>query len=158
MITPIAGEGRRTRRKGTRRGAAPGVGLNTTVMVDVLFILLIFFIIVSRIRTSSIDVEVPKVARKAPPKFEARRQVKKLNVLVTADDRIFVQGRSVGPEQLQQRLLEISALPDWKDPRVVISSDDRCRARTLLGTVNALAFAGFTKIEFSVEEKRGGQR
>ena len=78
-----------------------GHGMNMTPMIDVVFQLLIFFMLVSEIaQTEKVDLVLPKAAEAQPDEGEPGRHT----INVTKDGRIMVGARYVTLERLDEIL------------------------------------------------------
>lgn len=73
------------------------VGLSSTMMVDVLFILLIFFVLVSTIKKDSIAINPPKVQANAEPHEQKQRQ--QIVISIDSEGRIFVNNEQAKTDQ-----------------------------------------------------------
>lgn len=127
------------------------IEFNNTSMTDVIFILLIFFISLSQIRTSSLNVNLPSVSGKAEAaaRDEDRRPVV---IEVSKENGVFIDGRKVEEAGLAAEIAAIRATARAGEvPRVRIRSDEESRSGLLVKVIAALAEAGITKIEFAVK-------
>ena len=87
------------RHRKTRRGAAE---INLTPLIDIVFQLLIFFLITTTfVQNPGIDVELPKASAQ-PRQGEPETVI----IAVTEDGRIVHEGRVVSTEELTTRLEE----------------------------------------------------
>ena len=80
--------------------------LNMTSMIDIVFLLIIFFMIVSQIsETNKEQIELPALSA------ELEQQSAKMTVNINADSEVIVSGESIGTSQLQavsrQELAEV---------------------------------------------------
>ena len=83
-------------------------GLLMTSMIDVIFILLAFFVCVSEVRKGKLVVDVPEVAAADQGPSEAR-SVQPVVVEVTRLDEVYVEGE-VAPDEVEiERLLRAGA-------------------------------------------------
>ena len=131
-----------------KRASEIGIEFNNTSMTDVIFILLIFFISLSQLRTSALQVKLPTVATSRAE--AALEQAKRLVIEVSSQDRVFLDGTPVEPEEIAARLAAFAG--EWgEEPRVRIRGDADARNGTIMRVVAALADAGLTKIEFAVK-------
>ena len=135
------------------------VGLDTTVMVDVLFILLIFFIVVSQIRTSQIDLELPRVdeavAREAPQSPESSP----LLLSITRSGELRLDGRPISSiRALRSELGRQVGRNEVNSRRpVLVRTDEGARSGTLVEVLGALSEAGLETVRFDVDPV-GGDR
>ncbi|GIW70625.1 MAG: hypothetical protein KatS3mg102_0167 [Planctomycetota bacterium] len=124
------------------------IAFNTTAMTDVIFILLIFFVSVSQIRTSSIELQLPAVStaeqQPAPPGP---------HLLVVDIDRageVYADGEPVPAAGVAEMARRRGA-----GVRVRIRADEQARSGVLMEVVAGLATAGIADIEFAVQARGG---
>jgi biopolymer transport protein ExbD len=127
------------------------IEFNNTSMTDVIFILLIFFISLSQIRTSQVDVNLPKVGAKSEGKAD---DGKRIIIEVSKENGIFVDGKKVEEGGLAAAIAALRT-PGGEEPRVRIRSDDESKSGLLVQVIAALAEAGITKVEFAVKVQAG---
>ena len=123
------------------------VEFNNTSMTDVIFILLIFFISLSQVRTSSLDVKLPTVSSKGDG---AADRTKPVVIEVSRDDAILFDGEKVDAAGLGARIAALR-VGGREEPRVRIRGDKAAKNGTMMEVVAALASAGITKLEFAVK-------
>ena len=123
------------------------IQLNLTPMIDVLFLLIIFFMVAARFgdMQRSVDLQLPKVtqggASNAPP------------------EPLEVQVRSDGQVELQTKVVSLPVLIDTlrskmaasTETEVLISGDARCDFQYVAATLAACREAGVTKVGVTVE-------
>ena len=135
-----------------RGGAPQQIGLQTTVMVDVLFILLIFFIVVSRIRDTNLQVDLPSVQKQK--KHPTQRQQRGTAGLVLSIDKqggLHLDGRELGGlSGLRKTLRGQSARTAPGQTPVVLRTDKQAPSGVTVQVVHLLAELGFAKIQFDV--------
>ena len=122
-------------------------GMLMTSMIDVIFILLAFFVCVTELKKGTLDVDVPEVPSMQSDPTDAPDP---LVVEVTADDRIFVGGEEVDEAKLGQ-LLSAAVAERGSDLPVHLSGDREARNGTMMRIVSQLSKAGVSKIEFAVQ-------
>ncbi len=89
---------------------------NMSSMTDIVFLLLIFFMIASTlVSTNAIDLLLPKSGGKTA-------QSKSLSVNITKDLEYYVDTKKVPKEQLEQYILE--KVGDLEKPSIVLRSDE----------------------------------
>ncbi len=92
--------------KTPRYASSRKLGINMTPMIDVVFLLIIFFLVSSHLAKQETQIELPLPIAKSgveSPAVETPRIT--LNVL--ADGQILMSGREIKPEQLPSRLQEL---------------------------------------------------
>lgn len=100
------------------------VGLSSTMMVDVLFILLIFFILVSTIKKDSIKVKAPQV----PGKADSSKASQQRQYFIKIDNKqqIYLDGKQMSAETLRRELTTIKGKRDnKKEPVAVLIPDQK---------------------------------
>ncbi len=120
-------ERRRSRRKGPEIGIAP--------LVDLVFLLLIFFLLSSTLeKERALPVQRPQAATAAalsrPP----------LAVTVTAAGTLHMEGRRVGLAELEQNLR--TAFSSVRDRRVLVVADQAARAGLVVRVMDVCRIAG----------------
>ncbi|MBA1147640.1 biopolymer transporter ExbD [Ectothiorhodospiraceae bacterium WFHF3C12] len=121
-----------------------GEGENVIPLINVVFLLLIFFMIAGSLgRTELFRVEPPESASEAPLPPEARR------VLLADDGRLALDGRAVSLEQLG------SALDGGAAP-VEIKADGGAHAAKLMAVLAAVREAGIEEVELITVRDRDG--
>ena len=137
-----------------RRGS---LGFNMTPMIDVVFLLIIFFLVSSHLAQQEVEMELDLPAAgsgQGPGEDEVRRVV--VNVLPEEEPggRIMVGGRLMGNQELAGLIAYETQDPD--DPAKVrplevrIRSDRRVPYRVVEPIMVACARAGVWKVTFAV--------
>lgn len=125
-------------------------GINLTPMIDVVFLLLVFFLVATTFARDEVEMDL-----RLPP---ARSGVDGqsghlLTVNVLADGRITVDGRELTLEALRQRLSAHATRN--KDQAVLIRSDARGLVGTSLQVLDAVRLAKLSKVDFAALPERG---
>lgn len=121
--------------------------LNIAPLIDMMFILLIFFVVTaSFVREAGVEVHRPH-AQTAEPK--------KPNVVVavTADDRVFVEGREVDPRALRGIVERLKG--EIPDLRVVIAADRESSTGLVIEVLDQLRLAGVKDVSLSAVREGG---
>lgn len=121
-----------------------------TSMIDVIFILLAFFVCVTEIKKGRLHVDVPQVpvadAGEAPPE-----PARPIVIEVTGRDEVFVDGRRAGDDRELGELLARAVAEAGVEAPVHLSGDREARNGTMMRVVSQLSAAGLRRIEFAVE-------
>ena len=133
-----------------------GLGFNMTPMIDVVFLLIIFFLVSSHLAQQEIQLELdlPDAASGQRPKEDDIRRVV-INVLPEsrAGKRIMVGGRLMDGRQLRQ-LIEFENDPERRRQRgrleVRIRTDRKVPYRVVEPLMVACARSGVWKVTFAV--------
>ncbi len=126
--------------------------LNLTSMIDVLFLLIIFFMVATKFdeMDRNIDVAVPEVAQageNAPPR-------QPLVVTVAADGHIEFDGTPVTADELTSRLS--AARTPLTEPTVVIHGDAKCPFQHVATALGACRQAGISELGITVRIASAG--
>jgi len=126
------------------RGKNLNQEMNLTNMIDVVFSILIVFMISAPLMSQGIKVELPKAEA---PTLE---QKKMLKVSITKQSKVFVADMEV---QLSDFDTVFKSL--WKDDQpVVINADDDVNYGMVMKVVSAVQGAGVTKLGFLTLDPR----
>jgi biopolymer transport protein ExbD len=120
--------------------------LNLTSMIDVLFLLIIFFMVATKFDEfeRNIDVAVPEVAQAG----ESNPPAQPLVVNVYADGRIELDGSAVSTEELVSRLT--AARGKLGHPSVIIRGDAACPFQHVAGALAACRRANISELGITV--------
>jgi biopolymer transport protein ExbD len=121
--------------------------LNLTSLIDVVFLLIVFFMTASRFTDPArdIDLELPEVAQGDSLSVAQKAR----EVAVHADGRLSLDGRSVTLEELTEQLAPaIDAAPQQS---VVILGDAGCAFQHVAAAMAACKEAGVTDLAVSVQ-------
>lgn len=122
-----------------------------TSMVDVIFILLAFFVCVTELKRGHLAVDVPEVPQADQPTVDTS-STPPLVVEVTGDDKVFVDGKEARDDaEMAALLAEATAKAGPEATTVHLSGDRQARNGTMMRVVSQLSKAGLKKIEFAVE-------
>jgi biopolymer transport protein ExbD len=120
--------------------------LNLTSMIDVLFLLIIFFMVATKFDEAerNIDVNLPEVAAAGDTTAVPRTLV----VTVLADGRLDLDGQLVSQERLVERLSAARAVRG--NPSVVIRGDAECQYQHVAKALDACRQANITDLGITV--------
>jgi len=114
-------------------------------MLDIMFLLLIFFVTTSSFRAQEeqIDVQLPAATagKEVPP------SATELIVNIKADDTIVVGNTEYNPEALFEMMKQIVA--DFPDERLIIRSDKGSHTDTLVTVMDVARSAGIQSIHIA---------
>ena len=128
----------------TQHDDAPA--LNLTSMIDVLFLLIIFFMVATKFDEleRNIDVAVPEVSQAG----EGTPPPAPLVVVVHPDGRVELDGKSVSCDELTARLA--AARTELGEPSVIIRGDAQCAFQHVAGALAACRQAGVSELGITV--------
>jgi len=121
-----------------KRGAE--VGIDLTPLVDVVFMLLLFFMVTTSFNVStSLKLHLPTSNSSVK-----EQQIKEVKIQIDAYDQLYVQDEKVSDDQLRERILNVSK----GDPnmRVVIQADANSRHKRLVLVLDTLRQLGMGKV------------
>jgi biopolymer transport protein ExbD len=116
------------------------VGIDLTPLVDVVFMLLLFFMVTTSFNVStSLKLNLPTSSSTAK-----EQEIKEVKIQIDAYDQLYVQDEKVSDDQLRERILNISK----GDPnmRVVIQADANSRHKRLVLVLDTLRELGMGKV------------
>ncbi|HHT42719.1 MAG TPA: biopolymer transporter ExbD [Firmicutes bacterium] len=130
------------RTKKTRRGP------DITPMIDVVFFLLVFFMVFFTVRTSplGLNVELPK-ATTGNPQASAR-----FEVAVDKSGAFYISGRKVSGTELRQALAE--RLQVNPDIFVIVKADKEVRYEYVVNALDQVRSVGGYRLGLAVEQDR----
>jgi biopolymer transport protein ExbD len=118
--------------------------VNLTPMLDVVFIMLIFFIVTaSFVKESGIDITRP------PAATAERKERGNILVAITESDQIWIDRRQVDPRALRANIERLHA----ENPQgsVVIQADERSKNGLLVQVMDAARLAGVNNVSLAAE-------
>ncbi|MDA1051478.1 MAG: biopolymer transporter ExbD [Planctomycetota bacterium] len=123
------------------------VGFNMTPMIDVVFLLIIFFLVSSHLAKQEAQMELPLPVADSgeQPDHEARR----LTLNVTADGSMLLAGRHIDREELKQRL-KLARDEHGEDVEIRIRGDRNVPYSAVSPIMLSCARTGIWKVTFGV--------
>jgi biopolymer transport protein ExbD len=123
------------------------VGFNMTPMIDVVFLLIIFFLVSSHLAKQEAQMELPLPVADSgeEPNDEARR----LTLNVTADGSMLLAGRPIDRDELKQRLKQ-ARVEHGQDVEIRIRGDRNVPYSAVSPIMLSCARTGIWKVTFGV--------
>ncbi|NIM28633.1 MAG: biopolymer transporter ExbD [Gammaproteobacteria bacterium] len=122
------------------------VDINLTPLIDVVFLLLIFFMVSTTFnRDSELSIELPTATAEAQ-----ERKPESIEVAIDAQGRFYVNGRQLlntQPKTLREALR--SAAGDNESPPVIISADAKTPHQAVVQIMDAARELGFVRLTFA---------
>jgi len=118
--------------------------VNLTPMLDVVFIMLIFFIVTaSFVKEAGIDISRP------PAATAERKERGNILIAITANDQIWIDRRNVDPRSLRANIERMHA----ENPQgsVVIQADKDSKNGLLVQVMDAARLAGVMNVSLAAE-------
>lgn len=132
-------------RLGRRSHRQEEAQVDLTPMLDIVFIMLIFFIVTSTfVRESGIEVDKPQATNVVNQKDVG------IFIAVTADNDVYIDKKMVDIERVQAALEAM--LLDKPDSSLVIQADERAFSGTVIQVMDAAKGAGIEKIAIAAEK------
>ena len=119
--------------------------VNLTPMLDVVFIMLIFFIVTaSFVKEAGIEITRP------PAATAERKERGNILVAITKDNQIWIDRRQVSPQALRANIERLHA----ENPQgsVVIQADKESKTETLIQVMDASRQAGVYNVSIAANE------
>ncbi|MCP5161384.1 MAG: biopolymer transporter ExbD [Hahellaceae bacterium] len=124
------------------------VEINMTPMLDVVFILLIFFIVTtSFIREAGVEVNRPQAQSAAALSNKA------VVLAITADNQIWIDHRQVDPRAVRRNIERL--LSDNPETSLIIQADQTAQTGVLVNVLDQAKLAGATAIAVAAEQYVG---
>jgi biopolymer transport protein ExbD len=118
--------------------------VNLTPMLDVVFIMLIFFIVTaSFVKEAGIDVNRPNAAT------AERKEKGNILVAISEDNQIWIDRRQVDPRALRANIERMHA--ENPNAAVVIQADEESKNKLLVLVMDAARTAGVTNVSIAAE-------
>ncbi|MGB2078606.1 MAG: ExbD/TolR family protein [Vibrio sp.] len=118
--------------------------VDLTSMLDIVFIMLIFFIVTSSfVSESGVEVNRPQASH-ASAQDDAG-----IFIAVTADNAVFIDKKQVDMERVEATLAQLTT--DKADPSLVIQADEHAYNGTVVKVMDAAKGAGIAKIALAAE-------
>ena len=120
--------------------------LNLSPLIDIIFILLIFFIVTTTFKKDlKLTIEKPQASK--------AKQIEKqpVRIVVTADQKIYLQGQPIYLWTMGTKIKEILSV--FPDREFIVASDSSVPAGKLVEIIDQCKLAGVGKVGVSVEKK-----
>lgn len=127
------------------------MAFNNTSMLDVIFIILIFFVSVSRLREGAVNIRLPGAEQ--GPKTEAAANDDLLVVSLDAADRLHLNGKALGGRGELAGLLRAEKARKGEDRRVVFQADRESSSGALVTALKTVSEEGFRNVAFEYEPR-----
>jgi biopolymer transport protein ExbD len=122
--------------------------LNLTPLIDVVFLLLIFFMVTTTFdRETQLKIELPQASG------EHKKAVKSLEVSIDSKSHFFINQKEIvnsGLDTIKKALKQ--AAGDQKNPPLLISADGQATHQSVITVLDAAGQLGFVNITFAANE------
>lgn len=122
--------------------------INVIPLIDVMFMLVIFFVVSTTFeKYSKIDINLPKASEERP-----ETEIEKIDVAIDARGTVYVGGQALVNTQLMTiREALRDAAHDLKEPTVIISADADATHQAVVRVMDAARQIGLVKMTFVTE-------
>ena len=128
----------------------PSPDVNVTPLIDVVFLLLIFFMVSTTFeRESRIQVELPEASAEAEPETPPRV----LDITIDREGRFYVNQREVINTEIEtlKRALEKAAMKESELP-VIITADAQTPHQAVMTAMDAASQLGYLQMTFAARQ------
>ena len=135
--------------KPVRRNKKKTLDLNLTPLIDLIFMLLLFFILTSNLVKQSMLLSLPEASSKA--------RLKKTDIVVSVDknSNVFINREQVPLEKLAEILTgKIEALPERSDKRIIFYGDEAMPYKGFVKVIDIIKSTGVNEINIAHEESK----
>ncbi len=120
--------------------------LDMTPMLDIVFIMLIFFIVTtSFVKESGVTVSTPQA------QTAAQQENANIFIAITADGEVWIDRRPVDPRAVRTVVARLHA--DNPEGSVIIQSDEEAATRTLVEVMDQVRLAGIESIAIAADQR-----
>jgi biopolymer transport protein ExbD len=128
-----------------------GVEINLTPLIDVVFLLLIFFMVTTTFnRESELKINLPQATEEPTPQQEENR----LELIVDASGQYYINGRAVVNTQSQTLVAALSkAIAGSEKLPLTIRADARTPHQSVVTAMDSAARVGLTRISIATTKR-----
>lgn len=128
------------------------VSLNLTSLIDVLFLLLIFFMLTSTFRQmGEMELQLPESSTSTPAQIG--QEVRPTEVVLRSDGSLLLDGEPLDHEQLVQRLR--AKVAEREDARVALNAEADARHADVVKLIDLVRELGFAGLSLGTELRPG---
>ena len=134
-------------KKISRRGHSTLNELNITPLLDLVFVLLVIFIITTPQMVNSLEMALP--SGKPPPANPDAPKPKINHIVIDEKGQVFLNDDAVPDGQLKDRLRSLKAADP--DPKIVVKGADNVDYQSMIKVLDALQQLEITKIGLATQ-------
>ncbi len=125
------------------------VDLDITPLIDVVFLLLIFFMVSTTFEhNSEINITLPSSS-----KGVTEKKPNAVNVSLDAQGKIYINGEVISNGQIETIKMALSdALVGLKEPPIIINADSNATHQSVVRIMDAASQLGLVKITFATQD------
>ena len=121
------------------------VGINLTPLIDVVFLLLIFFMVSTTFDTTSqLKIKLPEASQQKIAKAS-----KELNILIDSKGRYFLNSRELSSQKSDALMAAIQRVLQGADRPIVIQSDAESPVQSLVTAMDVVGRLGLTQVSIA---------
>lgn len=123
--------------------------VNLTPMIDVVFLLLLFFMVsTSFIRESSLKVDLPEASGQA-----VSEQEKAVDIIINAEGQFIINNLMLNTPNKQQLSTQLKlAVGDNTDPHIIISADAKADYQNIVTAMDSAQQLGYTRLTLATRQ------
>lgn len=134
---------------------APRFAFNTTSMIDVIFILLIFFIAVSRLKEGKLSLQLPQARSDTPGRVAD--EPGQLTIALDRENRVLVDRVACETEGAMTAAIRSHRERHGAESPVLFVADRESHSGALVSALKIVTDEGYRNISFSYEPRREGR-
>jgi biopolymer transport protein ExbD len=130
--------------KPVRRNKKKTLDLNLTPLIDVIFMLLLFFILTSNFVKPSMVLSLPEASN--------REKLKKTDIVVSVDkeSNVYINREQVALEKLAELLtVKIEAISEGNDKRIIFYGDEAMPYRGFVKVIDIIKSTGVKEVNIA---------
>lgn len=121
------------------------VNINLTPLIDVVFLLLIFFMVSTTFDTTSqLKIHLPEASQN-----ETRKEAKPLNLMIDAKGRFFLNSRELSSQKSAALMFALKQVLNGANRPIVIQSDAESPVQSLVTAMDVVARLGLSRVSIA---------
>jgi biopolymer transport protein ExbD len=125
--------------------AVEEVNINLTPLIDVVFLLLIFFMVSTTFDTTSqLKIRLPEASQNETPKAKAP-----LNLMIDAKGQFFLNSRELSSQKSEALSFALERVLEGSDRPIVIQSDAESPVQSLVTAMDVVSRLGLTQVSIA---------
>jgi biopolymer transport protein ExbD len=131
--------------KFTSTSAVEEVEINLTPLIDVVFLLLIFFMVSTTFDTTSqLKINLPEASEN-----RVSKAANPVNLMIDARGRFFINSRELSSRKSEALLFALQSVTKGNNPPIVIQSDAGSPVQSLVTAMDVVARLGLNKVSIA---------
>ncbi|MCP4187371.1 MAG: biopolymer transporter ExbD [Gammaproteobacteria bacterium] len=119
--------------------------INLTPLIDVVFLLLIFFMVSTTFDTTSqLKITLPEASQN-----EVKRGAQELNILIDSKGRFFLNSRELSSQKSDALMAAVQRALDGADRPIIIQSDAQSPVQALVTAMDVVGRLGLTQVSIA---------